>query len=357
MFQLNFDQLIFQSKEDFEGINPELPHFAKAAVAFCKAWLYDENNFYQQTSGSTGSPKTIEIIRLQMLESAKATGVFFNTNSKTKLLCCLNPEYIAGKMMLVRAMVWDCPIWLVEPKSNPFLDLPEDFLPDFVAMVPLQIEACLRDSQALIKLKKVSNLIIGGAPISQKLKSQLIEKNLSAWQTYGMTETVSHIALAKIEDAELEYQTLPGVEIGQNERGAIWIKSPMSGPEKIQTNDLIGLTSQTSFNWLGRVDFAINSGGVKIHPELLEQKIENLVAEFFPESRYLLYGEKDEKLGERLVLIIETSKPNVELAKLLQSKLENELGKYQAPKSIYFLPSFVQTESGKINREKTYNQL
>lgn len=357
MFQLLYNNQIFKSKEDFEGMEPEFPDFAKAAFVFCKAWLSGENNFSQNTSGSTGSPKIIEVSKSQMLQSAEATAAFFKTNSETKLLCCLNPEYIAGKMMLVRAMVWDCPIWLVEPKSNPFSDLSENILPDFVAMVPLQVEACLGDPQALSKLKKVSHMIIGGAPISQKLKTQLIENQLTACQTYGMTETVSHIALAKIEKVELEYQALPGVEIGQDSRGAIWVKSPMSGPEKIQTNDLVELTSETSFKWLGRVDFVINSGGVKLHPELLVQQSEPIMEVFFPGCRYFFFGEKNEKLGEKLVLLIEKSEPDEELAKLLQSKLEAGLGKYKAPKSIYFLPAFLQTESGKINRQKTYNQL
>lgn len=335
----------------------DLPPFAKAAFSFCLAWLSVENNFSQQTSGSTGTPKIIKISRQQMLESAKATGAFFNANSNFRLLCCLNPEYIAGKMMLVRAMVWDCPIWLVVPISNPFSDLPEDVSPDFIAMVPLQVETCLGDSQTLVKLKKVSNLIIGGAPISQKLQSQLIDNSLSAWQTYGMTETVSHIALAKIEEGELIYHTLPKVEIGQDDRGAIWIKSPMSGSEKIQTNDLVDLQSENSFHWLGRADFVINSGGIKLHPEVLEQKSEGIMAELFPQSQYFFFGQKDEKLGQKLVLLIEKSEPDLELAKLLQSKLEAKLGKYQTPKAIYFLPSFVQTESGKIDRKKTFNQL
>lgn len=357
MFQLYFRNQIFRSRADFERAETTLPPFAKTAFSFCEAWISGENNFQQQTSGSTGSPKNIEISRLQMIQSAEATGAFFKTESETKLLCCLNPEYIAGKMMLVRAMVWDCPIWLFEPKSNPFSDLSDDILPDFVAMVPLQVEACIDDPQALSKLKKVSHLIIGGVPISQKLKSQLIENQITAWQTYGMTETVSHIALAKIEKGELEYQTLPNVEIRQDSRGAIWIKSPMSGAEKIQTNDLVELTSETSFKWLGRVDFVINSGGVKLHPELLEQQSEAIMEALFPGSRFFFFGEKNEKLGEKLVLLIEKSEPDEELAKLLQSKLEAGLGKYQAPKSIYFLPAFLQTESGKINRQKTYNQL
>lgn len=357
MFQLYFNQEIFQSKEDFEGLEKELPTFAQAAISFCKAWLSGENKFIQQTSGSTGTPKNIEISRLQLFESANATGAFFHTNSRTKLLCCLNPEYIAGKMMLVRAMVWDSSIWLVEPKANPFLDLPEDLIPDFIAMVPLQVEACLADAQTLIKLKKVSNLIIGGAPISPKLKNKLVENNLSAWQTFGMTETVSHIALAKIEEGELEYKTLSGIEIGQDARGAIWIKSPMSGSEIVQTNDLIKLTSKTSFQWLGRVDFIINSGGVKIHPELLEQKSAAILAEFFPKCRFFFFGEKDESLGERLVLIIENQKANEELAELLQLRMRDEFSKFEIPKKIYFLPSFIQTESGKINRLLSYNHL
>lgn len=357
MFQLHFNNQIFQSKEDFEAVELELPLFAKAAFTFCKAWLAGENSFIQQTSGSTGTPKKIEIHRQQMLESAKSTGAFFKTNSKEKLLCCLNPVYIAGKMMLVRAMVWDCPIWLVEPKSNPFLELPDEFIPDFVAMVPLQVEATLSNPKTLKSLQKVPNLIIGGAPISEKLTSQLLEKKLLAWQTYGMTETVSHIALAKIEIGELMYQTLPSVEIGQDNRGAIWIKSPMSGPEKVQTNDLVKLETETSFHWLGRADFVINSGGLKIHPELLELKSEALITEFFPGCRYFFFGEKDEKLGQKLVLILEKTEPDKELAKLLQSSLLDILGTYKTPKEIYFRPTFVQTESGKINREKTFNQL
>ncbi len=357
MFQLHYNNQIFQSKEDFEGMEPEFPDFAKAAFVFCKAWLSGENNFSQNTSGSTGTPKIIEVSRQQLLASAKATGSFFNINPETKLLCCLNTEYIAGKMMLVRAMVWDCPIWLVEPKSNPFSGFQEDFRMDFVAMVPLQVDSCLGDSQTLVKLKKVSNLIIGGAPISQKLKTLLNENKIKSWQSYGMTETVSHIALARIEEGELTYKTLPNVEIGQNKIGAIWIKSPMSGNERIQTNDLVELKSKTSFLWLGRTDFVINSGGVKLHPELLEQKSEHMIAEVFPECRYFFFGEKDEALGERLVLILEKTEPNEELAKVLQEKMRNAFGKFEIPKKIYFLPSFVQTESGKINRALTFNYL
>src|SRR5690606_30000600 len=126
----------------------------------------------------------------------------------------------------------------------------------------------------------------------------LTENGIHAWQTYGMTETVSHIALARIAKEQLVYTTLPGVEIGLDMRGALWVKSPMSGVEKVQTNDLVELKTDKHFVWLGRTDFVINSGGIKLHPELLEQKLEPLVHKFFPGSKFFFFGEKNERLGQ-----------------------------------------------------------
>lgn len=352
MFQLHFENQVYSKISDFKPGIGEVPAHLNAAISFCKAWLSGETNFSQQTSGSTGTPKKIILHRNQMQASAKATGDFFNTNTTTKLLCCLNPEYIAGKMMLVRAMVWDCPVWVVEPASTPLKRI--DFIPDFVAMVPLQAEHSLEDLESLDRLHQISNLIIGGVQISEVLKNKLTESGIRAWQTFGMTETVSHVALARIESGELLYQTLPGVEIGQDERGALWIKSPMSGPEKIQTNDLIDLKSETSFSWLGRADFTVNSGGIKLHPELLEQKAEAVIKRIFPDSRFFFFGEKDEKLDQKLVLLIETGEGTPEKAKDLQDELKNRLNKYEVPKEIYFRKSFILTPNGKIDRNLTF---
>lgn len=354
MFQLHLGTQIFSKSTDFERDFSDLPEHAKVALTFCHAWLLGEKNFVQQTSGSTGVPKKIELSREQMQASALATGVFFNTNQTTQLLCCLSPEYIAGKMMLVRAMVWNCPIWLVEPSGNPLDRI--SFVPDFVAMVPLQVEKVMQDPESLKALRRINYLIIGGAQISEKLKQDLIKNNVQAWQTYGMTETVSHIALAKINEAELAYETLPGVEIGQDERGALWVKSPMSGPYKIQTNDLVELKSESSFFWFGRADFVVNSGGIKLHPELLEQKAEATIQQFFPGSEYFFFGEKDEKLGEKLVLIVER-RENLEESQRLLKQLRAILSQYEVPKTIYFSDSFAKTANGKINRPLTFQNL
>jgi O-succinylbenzoic acid--CoA ligase len=354
MFQLHFGNQVFSQPSDFERKSADLSGFAQAAFSFCKEWLSGQTHFSQQTSGSTGVPKKIEMLRRQMIASAEATRDFFQIQPNTTLLCCLSPEYIAGKMMLVRAMVWDCPIWLVEPSSLPLARL--DFIPDFVAMVPLQAEQSLHDSQSKSKLKQIKHLLIGGAPISERLRRNLLDHKIRAWQTYGMTESVSHIALARIEDSPAVYHTLPGVHIGQDARGALWVQSPMSGPEKIQTNDLVEMISEHHFSWLGRADFVVNSGGVKLHPELLEQKAEKAIQDLFQSSRFFFFGEKDTMLGERLVLIIEHA-PDPQAAQKLIQKLGTVLGKYEVPKAVYFIPTFVQTPNGKVNRHETYQNL
>lgn len=353
MFQLHFENRIYSKAEDFNVNQEGLPDFARAAFSFCKDWLNGEQSFSQSSSGSTGAPKQISITRKQMEASTKGTGSFFKTDPNSKLLCCLNPAYIAGKMMLVRAMVWGCEIQLVEPNSNPLKNVNEEF--DFVAMVPLQVQASLEDEKSLEKLRSFKSLIIGGAPISTKLKSDLAKNGIKAWQTFGMTETVSHIALAEMRSDELLYHVLSGVEIGQDSKGALWIKSEMSGPDPIQTNDLIELQSETSFIWLGRADYVVNSGGIKLFPELIEQKAEQVIEEIFPGVSFFFFGEKDEKLGDKLILFVETAESSSRV-KILKERLKDVLGKYELPKKIYFSPKFARTESGKVNRIQTFEE-
>ena len=328
----------------------ELPEFAQEAFSFCKDWLDGKDGFVQATSGSTGTPKLQEITRQQLVASATATGAFFGVNSEFKLLCCLNPAYIAGKMMLVRALVWDCEITLVEPNADPLASQEEPV--DLVAMVPLQAETSLSYGSSLEKLKSIKTVLIGGAPLSDSLHKALSKEGIAAWQTFGMTETVSHIALAPVGTGELIYEALPGVEIGVSENQCLWIQSAMSGTGKIQTNDTIELRSKKSFVWLGRADFVVNSGGIKHFPELLERRIAPLLEKTYPGCAYFLFGEKDSRLGEQLVLFVEgTGEENKRLA--LESGLEQILGKYEVPKKIYFKAAFAYTPTRKINRHTT----
>ena len=354
MFLLQFEDQVFTSLADFRFQRKDLPDFVQEALSFCGNWIEGKSEFTQQTSGSTGTPKKIQISRSQMESSALSTGKFFQIQHKAQLLCCLNTAYIAGKMMLVRAMVWDCPIRLVPPSSNPLGGLEENF--DFVAMVPLQVETSISNAESFKKLQKIRHLIIGGAPISLALQLDIVKNRLNAWQSYGMTETVSHIALAKIGKEELLYEVLPQVKIGQDERGALWVNAEMSQNQQVQTNDLVKFITETSFQWLGRADFVINSGGVKIFPEHLERESESIIHSFFPNCRFFYFGEKDNKLGEKVVLILETER-NTEKSALLMDQLKQTLNRFECPKAIYFCPEFSMTENGKISRKATSEKL
>jgi len=349
MFQLRYQSYHYSKSQALPNLE-ELPEFAQVAFVFCRDWLAGQENFTQQTSGSTGAPKLQVLSRYHMEASATATGAFFGTSSSSKLLCCLNPAYIAGKMMLVRALVWECPISLVEPSSNPLLGMEGQF--SFVALVPLQVEAILADKISRKLLQSIPQVLIGGAALPYKTQQGLVHHGIRAWQSFGMTETVSHIALAPIGTGELLYQALPGVSIGANEQGCLWIQSPMSGAKKIQTNDTIELRSKNTFAWLGRADFVVNSGGIKLFPEQLERRIAPLLEETCPDCAYFLFGEKDSSLGERLVLYVEgMAEENKRLA--LEAGLNQILGKYEVPKKIYFKTVFAYTPTGKINRPAT----
>ena len=349
MFELRYQSYQYSTSQSLPNLE-ELPEFAQVAFAFCRDWMTGQETFTQQTSGSTGTPKLQVLSRTQMEASAAATGAFFGTTTKGHLLCCLNPSYIAGKMMLVRAMVWDCPITLVEPSANPLLGLEEQF--SFVALVPLQVEAGLADEKSRKLLQSIPHVLIGGAALPHKIQQKLVQQGIRAWQSFGMTETVSHIALAEIVEGELVYQALPGVAIGINEQDCLWIESPMSGSERIQTNDTIELRSKNTFTWLGRADFVVNSGGIKLFSEQLEGRIAPLLEEIYPGCAYFLFGEKDSRLGEQLVLYVEGM---VEETKriALEAGLGQILGKYEIPKKIYFKLAFAYTPTKKINRHVT----
>ena len=352
MFQLRYQSYQYSKSRPLPNLE-ELPEFAQEAFIFCKDWLDGKDSFVQMTSGSTGTPKLQEITRQQLVASASATGAFFGVDSEFKLLCCLNPAYIAGKMMLVRALVWDCPITLVEPSANPLLGLEEQF--SFVALVPLQVEAGLSEEKSRKLLQSIPQVLIGGAALPHKIQQELVQQGIRAWQSFGMTETVSHIALAPIGTGELIFQTLPGVEIGVSENQCLWIQSTMSGSAKIQTNDSIEPRSKNSFVWLGRADFVVNSGGIKLFPEQLEKKISALMSNSYPGVPYFFYGEADERLGQRLVLYVEGEQSALTL-EVLEEELKKFLDKFEIPKQIYLLPRFKYTPSGKINRPETANQ-
>ncbi len=321
--------------------NASLSVFFREAWAFIAEWLNDADTVVLQTSGSTGAPKIIKVEKRFMRNSALMTVEFLHIKKGDKALLCLPANYIAGKMMIVRALECGLDLWMREAKGN---TLTGNQIFDFAAMVPMQVENILNHQPE--DLDKVKKLILGGAAVKPDLQEKLQSCTSEIWHSYGMTETVSHIALRRLNGATKSehYRAMPGVDLRVDERGCLQISAPHLNPEVVTTNDIVALEEEGSFSFLGRYDNVINSGGVKISPELVEQKISALIRE-----RFIISSKTDERLGERVVLIIEGEAGKYNPTALLEN-IKPLVNKFEMPKEILFTESFAETESGKIKR-------
>lgn len=312
---------------------------------FLTKWNDHSNEIIQKTSGSTGTPKQIKIEKSKMKNSAEMTGAFFNLKSKQNCLLCMSPDYIGGKMMLIRALQFNLSLVFAPVNSNPIKELDQTI--DFAAMVPYQVAQILKENAD--KLDLIETLIIGGAPISEELGKQLQQSKCKAFATFGMTETISHVALKDLKDPDANFIALPGITFSTDSNNQLIIHAPSLGLEDLETNDVVNLISETEFEWLGRSDFVINSGGIKLHPEVIERKI----APLFNDESFFIFGKKDQELGEQVVLITTLKTDNSHLT----DKIKEKVDKYECPKLIYVVETFIYTDSGKVNRSKTIDTL
>ncbi len=301
--------------------------YEKHIGQFIIEWFDDKDSIQVKTSGSTGNPKLININKAAMVASAEATIQYFNLRAGNSALLCLSAEFIAGKMMLVRAFVGGLNLYITEPSQSPLKKYDSHF--DFTAMVPLQVEASLSD------IHKVSILIIGGSSIPYQLKQKLILQTNNCYETYGMTETISHVAIRKL--GEMYFKTLPNIQLYTDARGCLKLLVPYISNEPIQTNDIVELHEKNTFEWKGRIDDIINSGGFKIFPKAVEEKLIPFI-----EKPFFISKKMDEKLGEKVVLVIESSNYTID------ESLFDVLHPYEKPKEIIFKEQFEISESGKI---------
>lgn len=315
----------------------------KAVGQFIEEWI-DEKDFIEvKTSGSTGTPKNITLHKSNVLNSAKATIGYFNLFENSKALLCLPAKYIAGKMMLVRAMVAGWDLHIVYPGKEPLKNIEETF--DFTAMVPYQVFHSIED------LHKVKKVIVGGGAIPPKLEEQLQQIDTQVFATYGMTETISHIAVRSVngENYSNAFSALPLVSFSQTPSGCLMINAKAISNEVQVTNDVVELISPTSFKFLGRLDNVINSGGVKIFPEEVERKLSlHIKQPFFVSS------EIDDALGERIIMVVESKKP-LQLSDF--SRAFENLSPYERPKKLHVTPEFIYTETEKIKRSEILSKL
>jgi len=303
---------------------------------FISEWLNGDEEMTLQTSGSTGKPKSIQVKKEWMKNSAQLTGKTFGLKEGDSALLCMPMKYVAGKMMVVRGLELGLDLKVVEPCSNPLQNIEEQI--DFCAMVPLQLENSLDD------LDKVKTLIVGGGQVHSALVEKLQSIKTEVFETYGMTETLTHVAIKPLNGPEKTdlFQALDGIQLETDDRKCLVIHAPMLNPEPVITNDLVELVNETSFILLGRFDNIINSGGIKIIPEVVEAKLVDVI----PDRRFFIAGAPDESFGQKVVLVVEGSEIEFSL---------DSLEKYEKPKEIYFFPEFSETNSGKIHRKNTFS--
>ena len=337
-----------------EGTIPSSTSFEESTLLFCKEWLNGKAAFEIQTSGSTGIPKKISFTRNQLEASAMLTAKALDLKNNFNALVCLDTKYIAGQMMLVRSFVTDMNIYAVEPSANPFAHLTTATKIDFVAMVPYQLQALL-DTTHAYRLNDVHTIIIGGAATSSGLVERLQNYSCHCYATYGMTETISHIALRKLngKNSEEYFHPLQSVHLTKDERDCLVIQAPHITEEQIVTNDLVELKEDQSFKVLGRWDNVINTGGVKISPEGVEEKIKSVFAQLALPNRFFLAAMPDEKLGSKVTLVIEGVAFSSSTLNSISEQLAKSLSRFEIPGDIKFIAAFTETDTQKINRKKT----
>ena len=317
--------------------------YEKELGEFLLDWLDQHDYIIVRTSGSTGKPKEIKIKKEAMIKSAIATGDFFNLYPGKKVLHCLPSNFIAGKMMIVRAIVLGLELDIVEPAALPRIDYEKDY--EFCAFTPMQLKNFAK------YFNKIKTVIVGGGRVSDSIKALIQDKKPMVYETYGMTETVSHIAVKKINnftDSETKtyFNTLPGITVSTDDRDCLVIDAPELLDEKVITNDIVKIHSDTSFEWLGRFDNVINSGGIKLYPEVIENKLQCKI-----KQQFFITSIPDETLGEKAILIIEGTDNTLDEA------IFDGLDKYEKPKAVYAVAKFIDTASGKIHRKNTLEQI
>jgi o-succinylbenzoate---CoA ligase len=337
--------------DNFQNLPIPTSEYEQKVIDFCVKWLVGQEQFTLKTSGSTGEPKPIKLTRNQMIASAKLTGKTFGLVEGNRALVCLNVEYIAGIMMLVRGMELGLKLTIIEPSGNPFLHL-ENYSFDFFSFVPLQFENLLENHENVGILNKTKAIIVGGAAVNEVLENKIQKLNVPVYSTYGMTETVSHIAVKRLngENKSDNFSVLEGVKIGIDERNCLNIVAESSNNQLIQTNDIVEIINENEFQLIGRFDNIINSGGVKIQLEKVEKLIENEIKIFNP-KRFFAYGILDEKLGQKLVLFVEGEIPSEHLKNTFLKNINSVLSKYEIPKEIYFIAKFIELPTGKIDKK------
>ena len=307
---------------------------------FIEEWNNDSPFVHVQTSGSTGAPKPMLVEKQRMLNSARITCDFLGLQEGDTALLCMSLDYIAGKMMVVRALERRLKLITVPPSGHPLGEPSPCY--DFAAMVPMQVYNSIQEPAERERLMQIRHLIIGGGAIDDGLAAALSTFPHHVWSTYGMTETLSHIALRRLNgpDASEWYTPFPSVKVSLNADDCLVIDAPQVCPERLVTNDIAEL-SNGRFRILGRKDNVICSGGIKIQIETVERQLRPHMS-----APFVISKRADEKFGEIVVLLTEGSPSDA------RTICERILAKYHQPKVYLHVDKIPLTETGKPARQQ-----
>ena len=295
---------------------------------FLKSWFDDKDYILTNTSGSTGNPKEIKLKKLDLIESSKLTARYFDLKVGDKIINCLPIKYIAGKMMLVRSLVLGLDLYVFPVSSSPISDLKNNY--DLIAFTPIQLE------NSIPFIEKIKKVLVGGSLVQDSLKEKILNSKSIVYETYGMTETITHIAARNLSMGEKEFTALPGIELGKSDN-CLFIKPNHLSIEMVQTNDVVELTDKNKFLIIGRRDFIINSGGVKLNPEDIEKKLSKYIS-----ADFVISSIDDSKFGEVVALVFKKNIPDN------YNKAFTHLSKYEIPKEVLVIENFPEN-NGKIN--------
>ena len=299
------------------------------------------------TSGTTGPPKHMRIPRRDLVNSARLSADAFGLGEDDRVLLCLPCAYIAGKMMVVRAMALGLDLHIIDPRGSVLDNLGgcrDRFR--FTAMVPLQLHRAIQEDKARVE-EQFHTILLGGGPVSEVLEEDLQGLKTEVFQGYGSTETVTHVALRKVNGAGRSrmYGALGKVTFAQGEDNCLLVSTPHLSRKQHRTNDLVELRDDRHFQWLGRIDNVILSGGKKIFPESLETRTAGLIP--YP---HFFMAFPEPALGEAVMLVLETDE-GPEMIHNVLDKLLTVLEIHEMPRRVTALREFKRTVSGKVIRQ------
>ena len=315
--------------------------FIRDLHTFLVEWFDESDKIKVQTSGSTGTPKQMLVKKDRMTASAQMTCSFLDLKPNDTALLCMPLEYIAGKMMVVRAIVAELNLIVRTPSGHPLSDV--DIHLSFAAMIPLQVYNSLQSEEHKKKLEGIDKLIIGGGAIDVVLENEIKTLPNASYSTYGMTETLSHIALRRLngEDASLFYRPFSSIKLSLSENDTLVINAPHITDETITTNDIAEILPDGCFIIKGRRDNVINSGGVKIQIEEVESSLRPFI-----KGKFAITSKVDTKLGETVVLLLEEENDET----CLQHHINAVLPRFHRPQYIIMTAKIPETLNGKTDR-------